>query len=728
MKHAVLFVLTLILIIPSVARAELVLPEPLPENMPIRDNKSCVQAGGAWSKNASGGHCIIKGKKEGLVKSSQPMGPELMTYDISGLTFYQWVLHGQVHGPMYAYNERGTRIFELTYLKGALDGVFRQYSSFGQLEELQNYRDGVLEGKYARFNTNTCMPLSYGQYTKGLRTGHWVNFTHSGSLLSEGEYKDDQEDGVWTYYDYMRGAKIESGPMLKGQRTGSWSTWTLEGSPWLNLMYKDGQIATEDAIACRKLGGEYEVQFDIRAAVCMDFEHPTPFFVKEYYPAGALWKYHTKEQGSDTFRTILYHPTQELLSEGVYASDLQTPEGLHIFKDRQGKEYGRSNIIRGTGDWTEYWYNGKVAEKGSFLRGDKTGLWTIYNEHGTKVEESNYREGVLDGEHLTWFENGVLSLKESYLKGHYNGTRTGYWMLGGPAWEAHYNNGELHGIGRDFYPQGNVKRSIDFSNVYNNDIKEYYNTGKLKAQGERDFGDTRDGHWIDYFYSGVKWREANYVMGHEDSEQAQACSQSGGKWAADAEKRQLGCGVCRVNEEDYRSPYHRKNGHWTWWHDNGVVEKSGTYREDKKEGDWIFNYATGNRMMEGAYLDDQPHGEWQSFFESGKLKFKGGYKEGVSDGMWKTFFASGGVSSEGRFVSGQREGVWKWYYEGGAVRETGGYLHNAETGIWTSYYDSGEKEGEGPYVEGKRDGAWTWWRKDGSVWRTAQYLKGKEQK
>ena len=90
------------------------------------------------------------------------------------------------------------------------------------------------------------------------------------------------------------------------------------------------------------------------------------------------------------------------------------------------------------------------------------------------------------------------------------------------------------------------------------DYQEYYESGKLKIEGNYDANNQRHGLWVSYYENGQKWSESVYKNG-------------------------------------------LKNGHSITFFPNGNVRYVGDYKEDKKTGTWTFYNETGEVSSEETY-------------------------------------------------------------------------------------------------------------------------------
>lgn len=123
-----------------------------------------------------------------------------------------------------------------------------------------------------------------------------------------------------------------------------------------------------------------------------------------------------------------------------------------------------------TGDWT-YWYrNGQMRQKGTFTEGTETGWWEYWHDNGIRRKEGAYNEkGKEVGPWKYRYKNGLKEKEGSYK----TGRPDGHWVL-------------------------------------------YYNQVKNSLQEEGDFIEGRkDGSWVYRYQNGRKEKEGSYINGLE---------------------------------------------------------------------------------------------------------------------------------------------------------------------------------------------------------------------
>jgi len=115
----------------------------------------------------------------------------------------------------------------------------------------------------------------------------------------------------------------------------------------------------------------------------------------------------------------------------------------------------KNNIANG--EYSEFYKNGKLKEKGRFELGLKEGEWLNYFESGKKMAERNYERGWMQGKQQFWFENRKPFMTFSYDN----------FELNGP-FERYTEKGDLmeSGFFSDNYPDGTWEVNMTLPQFY----------------------------------------------------------------------------------------------------------------------------------------------------------------------------------------------------------------------------------------------------------------------
>jgi len=90
---------------------------------------------------------------------------------------------------------------------------------------------------------------------------------------------------------------------------------------------------------------------------------------------------------------------------------------LSKLEERDGIHYLEGEKEPYTGEVVEYYDNGKVEGKMSFLNGVQHGEEVWYYENGQIEIQRTYKNGHRHGEFITYFENGEIEDRIVYIDG-----------------------------------------------------------------------------------------------------------------------------------------------------------------------------------------------------------------------------------------------------------------------------------------------------------------------
>jgi antitoxin component YwqK of YwqJK toxin-antitoxin module len=111
----------------------------------------------------------------------------------------------------------------------------------------------------------------------------------------------------------------------------------------------------------------------------------------------------------------------------------------------------------------------------------RQGTWFLYYSlDSTIYSMEHFKNDTLNGYYERYWNNGKVSEKGVYLRGKVDSTNTGYWENGFKRMEEYYNNGLLNGIATTFDSSGNLTSRYKYSNgVIDSSYKESYIDPKL---------------------------------------------------------------------------------------------------------------------------------------------------------------------------------------------------------------------------------------------------------
>lgn len=313
------------------------------------------------------------------------------------------------------------------------------------------------------------------------------------------------------------------------------------------------------------------------------------------------------EGGSlDEARALLSRaaPTLQLASrvEAADAPALKTPEELcadsgGAMQDgacvKDGKREGVA-VVKGE--------DGRVREKGTYVRGEKHGLFVEWDEMGRKRAETRWEHGKQHGPASTWSATGVPLL-------------VGEWA-----------HGKEHGLFVQRDEDGVVRKETRYREGAKDGVEAtYFENGKKESETTWVAG-RRHGRAARFHPTGGKASEGAF---HDDREHGPFTT-----WGPGGEPQlyrvyKAGAVVLEIREDPCPPGSDEKLRRL----DQRVLER------------WCEKQITRVEKGTGWYarrvVEKGKHGPYRSWSVNGVLEVAGRYKEGDKDGRWTTFDAEG---------------------------------------------------------------------------------------
>jgi antitoxin component YwqK of YwqJK toxin-antitoxin module len=432
---------------------------------------------------------------------------------------------------------------EGTIRQGKPDGYWKNYYEDGKMKSEGNRKDFELDSTWKFYNFKGLMYLSY-TYVQGKKTGYKTVYTPNPKDSSQGilisrenfirdtlqgisyYYKDDKLHQVITYKDGLaEGKSFEFSPdslittittykggfvkkvekinryNAQGRKEGLWQTFYASGNVKWEGSYEDG-----------KREGYFKTYTDAGSLVTIDkyindvLQNNAPELAKlevktQYFANGQVQESGPYKNGLPYGAHRIYNDSGVEQKAQIYDSGKVVAEGiLDESSLQQGywKEYHENGTLKSegkyvygvkVGEWKFYYMNGKKFEIGKYdQKGRPIGHWIWYYDDGKVLRESDFHEGLQDGDFVEYSDSGSVITQGQYL----DGLKEGKWV---------YKNGNYKEVGK-----------------YTDDLqdsvwREYYvNTGKLRFIGAYNQG-RPDGKHVWYYPSGRKELEGEYSMG-----------------------------------------------------------------------------------------------------------------------------------------------------------------------------------------------------------------------
>jgi antitoxin component YwqK of YwqJK toxin-antitoxin module len=223
------------------------------------------------------------------------------------------------------------------------------------------------DSRYSDWNNSQLIKdgVRINQYDpEGRKTGYWEEYWDgSTKLYSKGKYKKGNQEGMWEYYENNGDLWIK-GNFKNNKEDGVWEDY-VNNKLKAKFLYDKGRLIQKIPIT--------------------ESEQPKK---KLFIPR--------KLSGEDN-RYTDWNNSQPI------------KDGKRINQyDNEGNK---------TGYWEEYWDNGALDRKGSYINGLMDGMWEIYYIDGELYSRGPYKDGERNGEWFYYNYDGKLEYKTLYKNG-----------------------------------------------------------------------------------------------------------------------------------------------------------------------------------------------------------------------------------------------------------------------------------------------------------------------
>lgn len=403
-----------------------------------------------------------------------------------------------------------------------LDSIWNFFNQSGELLQSISYKIGDKNGFSFRFSYDN--PLNPGQttiiskelYVNGKKEGNSFYYHPTGELNRIIYYKNNRKHGMVREYNsdsvmisvmeyndnYLINRERINRVDIQGRKQGTYREY-----------YENGQIKKEEHFLDNLLHGYYR-EFDGRGELVMAMRYERGGIVEEI---------------DEDLRELLdmkstYDRQGRLVFTGGYKEGIAV--GIHRFYDTLGivenaylyNELGQKTgegVIdeqgRKIGSWAEYYPEGELRLKGSYLDNRKSGSWTYYFINGGIEQKGRFERGRFQGLWIWYYSNGNTWREESYFNGREDGFFIEYDRRGMILAKGDYISGEKEG--EWIYQVGDhEERGSYVIGLREGTWKYFYKEGQLKYEGYYSQGNPDKRHKY-YFPSGVLKEEQYYEMG-----------------------------------------------------------------------------------------------------------------------------------------------------------------------------------------------------------------------
>jgi antitoxin component YwqK of YwqJK toxin-antitoxin module len=449
--------------------------------------------------------------------------------------------------------ENGQLGSEGVFSKGLKEGVFKRWTEDGVLTAIWNNKKGKSDG-LVEFWFDNGIKKREVTMDNGVKNGIYKNWNKEGFLEINGYYFNDKQDSTWYYYeDYgtviiinykndLREGKLYEknidsdsnitiiiGQYKNDLKTGEWNWLDKDSLITLKRTYKEGGINNEST---------------------------------SYYKNGSIKAININKNDSVILKKFFY--------------DI---EGNITLKNGAGKTYS-------------YYNDGTIKYVGNYKNSLLSGISEWYNQKGQIEHSVMYENDSIITFQIAHDINGNITLKNGAGK-MYN-----YYNNGTIKCVGNYKNSLLSGISKCYYQNGQIEQSSMYENGLLKKVTHYFKNGiinkiqKYKSGSIKSIQIAHDingniilengtGKVILYFDTEEIEYEAEYINSKRTGV-AKWYYKNGQLKKSTLFKNDLRIEVLDSFDKNgkKRDPGTLKGGNGTWieYGENGVIEKTDTYK------------------------------------------------------------------------------------------------------------------------------------------------------
>ncbi len=510
---------------------------------------------------------------------------------------------------------------------GSKIGTWRYFYPNGKPQEISNYFEGTLNGKYLSYYANGNTKIK-GYFTLGAADSTFEAYYYNGQIAEKGSYLVQPK--VKNYDTNALNRYIENVEIITSIKTGNWI-----------YFYENGRIMEESYFKDSDTTEYIKNYFDLNGTKLVSDGNGS---LKSYYPSGKIKAIENISNGIKNGPYIIYKPNGEIRKKGYYSN-------------------GKMDSL-----WTEKFItNDKLYQKTSYRNGKKDGVFKEYTSEGNLLIDGKYLNGEKNGDWTYYYANKNVDMTGGFKKDLQHGYWKFYYPKGIIYYEGEFINNKKNGVWKFYYNNGNVWRT----GIYKNDQKNgkwttLYEDGEKSMEGTFK-QDLENGMWKSWYENGQLKDEGYFNMGSMDA-----------NWK----------GYYKNGQIKYQGQYedNYKSGKWIYWSSKGVLIEERNYlvkdnrsllipdenrivRKSINDGKWIkYSEFDGSLKSEENFKDGKLNGVSNYFYPGGIIKSSiVNYKDGLLDGTYKSFGRKGNLTSETNYKDNKKHGDMKIYSKRGKL-------------------------------------------------------------
>jgi uncharacterized protein len=427
---------------------------------------------------------------EGTMRNGKPDGYWKTYHENGNIKSEGNRVEHELDGLWSFYDEEARKILEINYRSGKRHGIRKTWRD----EEIivERFANDQKEGLTEYFFTDGLLMRTI-PFLNGLEQGNGFEYDREGNIITVSEYRrgfvinreninrhgrDGLKQGRWKYF-FDDGSLQMEGTFRNGKKDGFFKTYDRSG----NLL------------ELKKYSDDVEV---IDAP-----EIATLRTVTEYYETGVISRVITLRNGVPEGVSREYDEDGTIARAMIYAAGKVIGDGI---VDEGGNKQG---------PWEEFFTDGGLRAKGTYINNKRTGEWVFYHENGKPEQEGSFDEqGRAVGKWVWYYDNGNLWREEFFINGLQDGLVTEFDEDGNILAEGEYFEGQKEG---PWFYNINKRRieGIYSMGARNGMWKHFFSNGQLSFEGQF-IDDNPNGRHVYYYDTGIRKDEENYVMGRKE--------------------------------------------------------------------------------------------------------------------------------------------------------------------------------------------------------------------
>ena len=527
----------------------------------------------------------------------------------------------ELNGPVSIHYLQGEVKEKKIFKDGKLEDTIYIFYRSGDLMEKYAVKNDLKNGDVFGYHENGKLSYKY-TFIDAVPNGPYVSYHPNGKVSVEFTLKNNNFDGMHTSY-YPNGQKKSQVKYIEGKKDGVSEIWYSTGQLQEKAIYKEGkQIGeftdynTNGTISYSGILDESGKQNGLTTNFDLDGKK----YLEHEYKKGELIQIHCyNKKGDEIYKASkkgkkldyrIYYPDGVLKTEGLFENDSR--QGKWKFYDRHSNISAIESYDKGSLIDTAYYFhkNGKLKSKESYQNGELNGLFLEYNIFGTLIREGLYKDGQWDKDWYLYNDEGILTSEYFYVDGENHGIQKNYGL-----------NGKLESFRE--YEYGRII-SQNFLDTLGNIIDQY---------GE--------------YHGEVKLHDATNKYIRYDA-------------------------FCKNGSND---------GLCTWFGPTNNIETKGNFVNDKREGKWSYYYDNGKIQKELNYINGLIEGTVKAYSQDGILIGLTNYVNDDIEGVDIQYYDNGNKEVETNFLNGEKHGKSTYYDEEGNIYMIRYYNY----GIFKSY-------------------------------------------